>query len=195
MRIFLAGATGVIGRHLVPLLIEAGHEVAGMTRTPGKLGWLADLGAQPILVDVFARDQLLHAVASFRPDLVVHQLTDLPDDPKDLSSKTAANNRIRVEGTRNLVDAALSCGSRVLAQSVAWGLPGEAGEAVEFLEHTVLTAGGVVVRYGRFYGPGTYYIRSKPDPPFVGVDRAARRTAELLRAPAGIYEAIEPGEG
>ena len=119
MRIFVAGASGVIGRHLVPLLVEGGHDVAGMTRTPGKVDWLRHVGAEPIVCDVFERDELLRAVARFSPDVVVHQLTDLPDDPAQVREQDAANSRMRREGTTNLVDAACTCGARVIAQSVA----------------------------------------------------------------------------
>ncbi|MHB1504352.1 MAG: NAD-dependent epimerase/dehydratase family protein [Acidimicrobiales bacterium] len=169
MRIFVAGASGVIGRHLVPLLVEGGHDVAGMTRTPGKVDWLRHVGAEPVLCDVYECYALFEVVASFSCDAVIHQLTDLPDDPDRIPDEAAANNRIRREGTTNLVDAACACGARVIAQSVAWLLPGDGGQAVAFLERTVLDAGGVVVRYGRIYGPGTYYVGELPPPPHVYV--------------------------
>ncbi len=189
----MAGASGVIGRHLVPLLVEEGHDVAGMTRTPGKVDWLRHVGAEPIVSDVFERDALLRAVAGFSPDVVVHQLTDLPDDPARIPDEAAANNRMRREGTTNLVDAACTCGARMIAQSVAWSLPGDSGRAVEFLEHTVLGADGVVVRYGQFFGPGTYYPVTPPGPPRIHVDEAARRTVTLLEAPSGIVDIVDDG--
>ncbi len=193
MRIFVAGASGVIGRHLVPLLVEAGHDVAGMTRTSGKVDWLRHAGAEPIVCDVFERDTLARAVVGFSPDVVVHQLTDLPDDSAQVRERAAANNRMRREGTTNLVDAACACGARVIAQSVAWSLPGDGGGAVEFLERTVLDADGVVVRYGRFFGYGTYYPVVAPDPPRIHVDEAARRTVILLDAPSGIVDVVDDG--
>ena len=190
----MAGASGVIGRHLVPLLVEGGHDVAGMTRTPEKVDWLRHVGAEPVLCDVFERDALLRAVASFSPDVVVHQLTDLPDDPDRIPDEAAANNRIRREGTTNLVDAACTCSARVIAQSVAWTLPGDGGEAVAFLERSVLDAGGVVVRYGRLYGPGTYFEEEPPPARCVHVADAARRTVILLEAPGGIVDIVDdPG--
>jgi len=194
VRIFVAGASGVIGRHLVPLLVEGGYDVAGMTRTPGKVDWLRNVGAEPIVCDVFERDDLFRAVAGFSPDVVVHQLTDLPDDPAQVREQAAANNRIRREGTTNLVDAACTCGARVIAQSVAWKLPGDGGQAVAFLERAVLDAGGVVVRYGRLYGPGTYFEEEPPPAPCVHVADAARRTVMLLEAPSGIFDIVDdPG--
>ncbi len=187
----MAGASGVIGRYLVPLLVEGGHDVAGMTRTPGKVDWLRHVGAEPFVCDVFERDALLRAVAGFSPDVVVHQLTDLPDDPAQVREQAAANNRMRREGTTNLVDAACTCGARVIAQSVAWSLPGDGGGAVEFLERTVLGADGVVVRYGQFFGPGTYFPVMPPGPPRIHVDEAARRTVTLLEAPSGTVDIVD----
>ena len=187
----MAGASGVIGRHLVPLLVEGGHDVAGMTRTPGKVNWLRHVGAEPIVCDVFERDALFRAVAGFSPDVVVHQLTDLPDDPAQVREQAAANNRMRREGTTNLVDAACACGARVIAQSVAWPLPGDGGRAVAFLERTVLDAGGVVVRYGQLFGPGTYYPVMPPGPPRIHLDEAARRTVTLLQTPSGIVDIVD----
>jgi nucleoside-diphosphate-sugar epimerase len=98
MRIFLAGASGVIGVRLLPLLVAAGYEVAGMTRSPGKLGGLKALGAEPILCDVYDADELRAAVVRFRPDAVMHQLTDLPDDAANLPDSCARNDRMRREG-------------------------------------------------------------------------------------------------
>ena len=189
----MAGASGVIGRQLLPLLVEAGHDVAGMTRTPGKVDWLRHVGAEPIVCDVFERDALLRAVAGFSPDVVVHQLTDLPDDLARVREQAAANNRMRREGTANLVDAACTCGARVIAQSVAWSLPGDGGRAVEFLERTVLDADGVVLRYGQLFGPGTYYPVVPPGPPRIHVNEAAQRTVALLEAPCGIVDVVDGG--
>src|SRR5947209_16620102 len=118
MRIFIAGATGVIGARLVPLLVAAGHEVTGMTRSPEKVGLLSDLGAQPVVCDVFAARPLRDAVVKAAPDLVMHQLTDLPNDVDQIPAFAERNNRIRTEGTRNLIAAAQAAGtSRLIAQS------------------------------------------------------------------------------
>src|SRR5262252_6177518 len=113
MRIFIAGATGLIGVRLVPLLVAAGHLVAGMTRSPEKSGMLRELGAQPVVCDVYDAGALTTAVGRFAPDVVVHQLTDLPDAATDLARFSDRNNRIRSEGTRNLVAAATDAGARI----------------------------------------------------------------------------------
>jgi NAD(P)-dependent dehydrogenase (short-subunit alcohol dehydrogenase family) len=185
MRVFVAGATGVIGVRLVPLLVAAGHEVAGMTRSPEKAESLRRLGAEPFVCDVFDRDALGHIDA----DVVIDQLTDLPDDVEELPASFDANDRMRTEGTRNLIDAA--GGARVLAQSIAWPATGKRQEAVEEHERMVLDRGGVVIRYGQLYGPGTYYEDEPPDPPRVHVDEAARRTMDFLDAEPGIVTVVE----
>lgn len=189
MRVFLAGASGAIGRQLVPLLVAAGHEVAGMTRSPGKAEMLRELGAEPVVVDVYEQEALTETVVAFEPDLVMHQLTDLPPDPAEIPAKGSANARVRTEGTRNLLAAAQAAGApRFLAQSIAWRLPGDAHASVDEHERMVLDAGGVVVRYGRFYGPCTYHpdAGDLPEPPAVHVAEAARRTVELLDADSGV---------
>lgn len=189
MRVFLAGASGAIGRQLVPLLVADGHEVAGTTRSAGKVEVLRELGAEPVVLDVYDAERLREAVAGFGPELVMHQLTDLPADPAQISEKAADNARVRTEGTRNLIAAAKAAEApRFLAQSIAWDLPGEGGAAVEEHERIVLDAGGVVARYGRFYGPGTYHEEDRPEPPYVHVAEAARRTVKLLEAPSGVVE-------
>jgi uncharacterized protein YbjT (DUF2867 family) len=187
MRVFVAGASGVIGVRLVPLFVEAGHEVAGMTRSPEKVELLRRLGALPVVCDVFDRPALCEAVVDFGPDAVVSELTDLPDDHEQLEAFEAANDRIRREGTRNLLDAAAAAMAlRFLAQSIAWQLPGKRGAAVHELEQMVLGVGGVVLRYGRLYGPGTFFETELPAPPRVHVNEAAQRTAELLDAESGV---------
>lgn len=192
MRVFLAGASGAIGRQLVPLLLAAGHEVAGTTRSEAKAEMLRELGAEPVVVDVFDAEALREAVTVFSPELVMHQLTDLPADPREISKKAADNARVRTEGTRNLVAAAQAAAApRFLAQSIAWRLPGEGHAAVDKHEVMVLDIGGVVLRYGRFYGPGTYHEEDRPEPPYVHVAEAARRTVELLEAPSGVVEIVE----
>jgi nucleoside-diphosphate-sugar epimerase len=190
VQVFVAGASGVIGVRLVPLLVAAGHEVAGMTRTPGKLERLEELGAKPVLCDAYDADALREAVVAFRPEAVVNELTDLPDRA---ASVNEANARIRREGTRNLLAAAeAASASRFVVQSVAWHLQGDGGAAVAELEELTLAAGGVVLRYGRLYGPGTYHEHEQPEPPRVHVDEAARRTVPALDAPSGIIEVVDP---
>ncbi|MGN6558870.1 MAG: NAD-dependent epimerase/dehydratase family protein [Solirubrobacterales bacterium] len=194
MRVFLAGASGAIGRQLVPLLVKAGHEVAGTTRRQEKAEMLRELGAEPAVLDVYDATQLRDAVVAFGPDVVVHQLTDLPSDPALISAKGADNARIRTEGTRNLIAAAQTAEApHFVAQSIAWRLPGDAHNSVDEHEQMVLHASGVVVRYGRFYGPGTYHPGEGdlPEPPAIHVAEAARRTLPLLDAPSGVIEIAE----
>jgi nucleoside-diphosphate-sugar epimerase len=211
MRIFVAGATGAIGRRLVPMLVAAGHTVAGTTRTSARSAAVAAMGATPAIVDAFDRDAVMGAVAAAQPEVVIHQLTDLPQafDPAALAAAGAGNARLRKEGTRNLVDAALAAGARrFIAQSIAFvyapgpephgeddPLDGSAAQVtsvagVRALEEVVTgTAGlaGLVLRYGRLYGPGTW--RDTPgQPPAVHVDAAAMAALlAVTRGPPGIY--------
>lgn len=189
MRVFVAGASGVIGVRLVPLLVEAGHEVAGMTRSPEQVERLRELGAEPVVCDAFNAAALREAVVAFEPEAVVNELTDLPDEP---AATNEANARMRRVGTRNLLAAADAAGaSRFVAQSIAWHLPGDAGAAIAELERLVLAANGVVLRYGRLYGPGTYYEDERPEPPRIHVDEAARRTVPALESASGVREVTE----
>lgn len=187
MRVFLAGASGVIGQRLIPRLVQAGHVVGGMTRSRGKTELVTGLGAEAILCDVFDRKALIQAVCDFEPDVVLNELTDLPDDAAKIGELSDRNARIRTEGTRNLIEAAHRCGSpKLLAQSLAWQLPdGPDARAVAELERLVLAEGGVVLRYGQFYGPGTYH-EQPPGEPRVHIDRAAERTVGALDAPTGV---------
>ncbi len=182
MKVFLAGAGGTLGSRLTPLLVAAGHSVVGLTRSAERTEALAALGAEPVVCNVFDAAALANAVAVAAPDLVMHQLTDLPDLVADLDSVAgAANARIRREGTRNLLAAAAAAGvTRIFAQSVAWSLDGDGAQAVADLERMVTQAGGVVLRYGRFYGPATYYPKSLPDAPRVHIDTAAALTVAAL---------------
>jgi hypothetical protein len=193
MRIFLAGASGVIGQRLIPRLVKAGHVVGGLTRSPSKTELLSHLGAEPILCDVFDREALIQAVRNFKPDVVLNELTDLPDDAAQISKLADLNARIRTEGNRNLIEATRRRGSpKILAQSVAWQLPaGPDAQAVAELERSILAEGGVVVRYGQFYGPGTYNQQRLPEEPRVHIDRAAERTVEELGAPTGVVVIVD----
>ena len=183
-RIFLAGASGIIGQRLIPLLVRAGHVVGGITRSPSKTDLLTHLGAEPILCDVFDREAFIQAVRDFKPEVVLNELTDLPDDAARISERADLNARIRTEGTRNVIEAARRSGSpKILAQSVAWQLPdGPDAQVVAELERSILAEGGVVLRYGRFYGPGTYNEQRLPEEPRVHIDRAAERTVAALES-------------
>ncbi|MCV7192385.1 NAD-dependent epimerase/dehydratase family protein [Mycolicibacterium brumae] len=180
MRIFLAGATGVIGRRLVPLLLAEGHTVAGLTRSNPEA--VANLGAEPVVCDIYDLPGLREAVLDFNPSLVMHQLTDLPDHFDELEDSLAANERIRTEGTRNLLAAAKP--AKMIAQSTAFPA------AVAEHEQLVLDAGGVILRYGYFYGPGTWYTNELPPEPRVQIDEAARATVALLDEAPGTVVAI-----
>jgi nucleoside-diphosphate-sugar epimerase len=216
MRVFLAGATGVVGRRLVALLRDAKHEVTGTTRTPAKAAMLRVFDVTPVIVDVFEPDALAQAVTAARPDVIIHQLTDLPSAPGTPGYVAAqeANRRLRIEGTRNLLAAAKTAGvRRVVAQSIAFVYaPGEgrrgeddpldvAAEGVRqltvqgiiALEQDVLqTPGiaGVVLRYGYLYGPGTWY-EVPPKPPSVHIDSAAHAALLAVNRGTGVYNIVE----
>ncbi|HVV90884.1 MAG TPA: NAD(P)H-binding protein [Solirubrobacterales bacterium] len=193
MRIFLAGASGVMGTRLTPMLVEAGHQVAGTTRSDEKAELVRRLGAEPVVLDVYDAQTLRAAVVDFFPDLVMYQLTDLPDDAAEIPQRAAANARIREEGTANLIAAAQAAeAERFLAQSIAW-TPAAGNESREALEAQVLAyeGVGVVLRYGQFYGPGTYYEAEPPDPPRIEIGAAACRTVSALEAPSGIVTIVD----
>ncbi|HZT03956.1 MAG TPA: NAD(P)-dependent oxidoreductase [Steroidobacteraceae bacterium] len=218
MRIFLAGATGAIGRRLAPLLVAAGHEVIGTTRSPGKVDALRKAGLEPLVIDVFDAAALSRAVSAASPEIVVQQLTDLPPglDPSRMAAATYRNARVRKEGTRNLVAAALEAGvRRFIAQSIAWVYaPGvephteddpldvhaEGGRAVSVdgvatLERLTLSSPpllGAVLRYGHLYGPGTG-VSSVSESPSLHVDAAASAALLLVeKERSGIYNIAEP---
>ncbi|MFC5745902.1 NAD-dependent epimerase/dehydratase family protein [Actinomadura rugatobispora] len=217
MKILVAGATGVVGRRLVPLLVQAGHEVAGTTRRAGRARSIADQKARPIVLDVFDAEAVRAVVAAERPDAIVHQLTDLAAEDFD------ANSRLRVHGTRNLVEAAGESGVELMiAQSIAWVyVPGERpavesdpldpklppSEGVIALEEAVASMPrGVVLRYGALYGPGTWYapdgaiaervragsLRLAPAwTSFVHADDAASAALAALDWPAGPVNVVD----
>jgi UDP-glucose 4-epimerase len=192
MRVFLAGATGVIGIRILPLLAGEGHVVGAMTRSAGKADRLLALGGEPIVCDVYDVEALTTAVGAFAPNAVMHQLTDLPDTLDELAQEGPRIDRMRTEGTRNLIAAAQDAGAgRFVAQSIAWR-PARGGEAVEQHEQQVLAIGGVLARYGQLYGPGTYYENELPPHPRIRVEAAARATPPLLDAPPGIRSIVEP---
>jgi 2-alkyl-3-oxoalkanoate reductase len=236
MKVFVAGAGGAIGRPLIPRLVEAGHRVTGTTRSAERGEEIRALGADAVVVDVFDAHVLRTVMAEAAPDVVVHELTSLPErfEPrkKDLYEAT---NRVRSEGTRNLVEGARAAGARrFVCQSIAFsyaprtgglhdeGDPlfveapspfGEATGVVAEMERAVLDADGMeglVLRYGWFYGPGTYYandgataadVRRRRFPvvgegsgvfSFIHVDDAAAATvAAVERGAPGVYNVVD----
>ena len=195
MRIFLAGAGGVIGIRPLPLLVADGHQVAAMTRSPQKAGRLHSLGAEPVVCDVFDPDQLAKAVAAFAPEMLMHHLHDLPDRLEQLGEFAARNDRMRTEGTRNVRPAANAASvERFLAQSIAWRPPGRRA-TVEEHERQVLDADGVVLRYGQLYASDTFYPHELPPHPRAHVDTAANTTRGLLDAAPGVVVIAEDQQG
>lgn len=163
-----------------------------MTRSPEGAEQIQALGAEPVVCDVFNLERVRAAVLAFGTEIVIDELTDLPDDQSRIRELAALNARIRVEGTENLLTAAQAAKAHgFLAQSVAWDLPpGIGADAVRELERRVLGVGGVVLRYGQFYGPGTYYEQEPPPPPRVQIDEAADRTVAALNAPSGVVTIV-----
>ncbi len=212
MKVFLAGATGAVGRRLVPLLLRAGHEVTGTTRSAETAKELARAGVTPAVLDVFDAPRVAAAVGAAAPQVVIHQLTDLPRDPDParIAAAYPNNARIRVEGTRNLLAAARSAAvGRFIVQSIAFAYaPGgephaetdplnlaDPARAVTVrgaadMEEQVLTAAGldaVVLRYGLLYGPGTW-SEAAARKPGLHVDAAAQAALlAITRGSAGIY--------
>jgi len=192
MRIFLAGGTGVIGIRLLPLMLAEGHVIAAMTRTRGKIDGLRASGVIPVLCDLFDQASLVAAVKDFQPDVIVHQVTDLPDQIEKLADFLPGNDRVRSEGTRNLLTAAQAVkASGFVAQSIAWRTGPGTGPVLDAHENEVISAGGTVLRYGLFYGPGTFFESDPPPPPRIHVDDAARRTMPFLAGPRGIFTITE----
>jgi nucleoside-diphosphate-sugar epimerase len=208
---FVAGASGAIGQVLCRLLVRDGWVVHGTTRSQDKAALLRAMGVVPVVVDVFDADTLVGAVRTAGAEVVVHQLTDLPRQftPEGLAAARAANARIREIGTANLVAAAVASGARrIVAQSIAFAYaPGREPYAEEAaldaslhpavirLEEVVLGSGleGLVLRYGRLYGPNTW-ASDPPDQSPVHVDAAAdaARRAMTVGHP-GVYNVTEDG--
>jgi nucleoside-diphosphate-sugar epimerase len=237
MRVFVAGASGAIGRPLVPQLVAAGHEVTGTTRSEERAEGIRASGARAVVCDALDADALRAAVEQAAPEVVVHQLTALPYrfNPRD-KEIYAPTNRLRTEGTRSLLEAASAVGARRLVwQSIAFAYRpaaqpevmdedaplalaspppfGEAIRAIDEMERAVVGAEGMeglVLRYGWFYGPGTYYandgsmahdVGRRRFPvigkgtgmfSFVHVDDAASATvAAVERGAPGIYNIVD----
>jgi nucleoside-diphosphate-sugar epimerase len=217
LRVLLAGAAGVIGRRLVPLLLERGYEVYGTTRSQARGDELRRSGVHPVIVDAYDREGVIGAVGAARPSVLIDQLTDLSGGfaPERIAESLARNSRLRTEGTRNLVEAARAAGvRRLIAQSIAWVYaPGhephveddpldakaEGNRAVTVqgvmaLESAVLDAApieGVVLRYGWFYGPGA--SKEPAGAPPLHVDAAALAAALAIdRGPPGVYNIAAP---
>jgi nucleoside-diphosphate-sugar epimerase len=212
MRVFVAGATGAIGKQLVPRLVAAGHQVQGMTRSESKRAMLYDLGAEPVVADALDPDQVADAVAGARPEVIVHQLTAIEAlDPRHFDRDFALTNRLRTEGTDHLLSAGQAMGvRRFVAQSYgAWpyvrsGGPVKTEEdpldptparemretlaAIRYVERAVLAAEwtkGIVLRYGAFYGPGTTMA-----PGAEQFELVSRRKFPLVGNGAGVWSFI-----
>lgn len=214
-KVFIAGASGAIGRRLCRLLVEDGWSVTGTTRSPNKIPMLRGLGVEPVVVDVFDAALLLDLVSKAKPDIVVHQLTDLPPalDPTKMADALVRNARLREIGTANLVAAAVAAGAkRMVAQSLAFvyapgPMPyredaplmlddpayGPTARAVASLEQQVLAAPltGIVLRYGKLYGPGTGFDVPPTGSPLHVDDAADAARRALTRGGPGIYNIAE----
>lgn len=233
MRIFVAGASGAIGRPLIAELIRRGHEVTGMTRSESGARDLNALGAAVARVSAFDAAAVEQALRDARAEVVIDELTSLPRDPSEMAAAAPGDRKLRIEGGGNLHRAAIACGARRYIQQASGfflepgrGLADEsAGLAVDAsprvaasarayaeLEARVLNAGkmeGVALRYGFFYGPGTWYhpdgaaadqVRRQELPvigdggavwSWVHIDDAAVATADALTAPPGVYHVVD----
>jgi 2-alkyl-3-oxoalkanoate reductase len=209
MRVFVTGATGAVGQHLVPRLVQAGHKIIATTRTPGKAGRLRDAGAEPVILDGLDREAVIAAVTAAAPEVIVHQMTALADmrSLRNPDRLFAATNELRIRGTDNLLAAAAEAGTRrVIAQSYT-GWPNERSggkvkneedpldsrpipsaartlEAIRHVEKTVPLAApeGIVLRYGSFYGPGASEVM---------LDVVRKRQLPVIGGGTGIWSFIE----
>jgi nucleoside-diphosphate-sugar epimerase len=214
VKIFIAGASGAIGQHLVPQLVARGHEVAGTTRSAGKVDALRALGAEPVVVDALDPDSVADAVAKAEPEVIVHQLTALggPTDFRTVKRMAAATNRLRTEGTDHLLAAGRAIGvHRFVAQSNGLWMeraagpvvdesgrlepnpPGDVASAVAALRHledavTGITWGeGIALRYGGFYGPGTGL---SAEPGAVMAEQVRKRKFPIVGGGGGIWSLV-----
>src|ERR1700729_2377778 len=208
MRVFVTGATGALGRHLVPGLIAAGHEVTATTRTPAKVAQLREAGAEPVVLDGLDREAVIAAVRAASPEVIVHEMTALADmrSLRNMDRVFAATNELRTRGTDNLLAAAERAGTRrVIAQSAERMNERSGGPvktekdpldprpvrsaartvaAIRHVEQTVPEAvpEGIVLRYGSFYGPGA----SQPL-----LDMVRKRQMPVIGGGTGIWSFIE----
>jgi 2-alkyl-3-oxoalkanoate reductase len=215
MKVFVAGATGALGKQLVPMLVAEGHEVTGMTRTPAKRNLIRELGAQPALADALDPEAVAQAVGEAEPEVVIHELTaiDTASISRSIDKLFAQTNRLRTEGTDHLLAAARAVGAkRFLAQSFAgWPFERTGGpvktedaplqanppktvsktlDAIRYLERTVTEAEGIqglALRYGGFYGPGTS-ISVNPDG--AQVEMLRKRRLPVIGNGAGVWSLV-----
>lgn len=209
MRVFVTGATGALGRHLVPGLIAAGHEVTATTRTPGKTGQLREAGAAPVVVDGLDRAAVIAAVRAAEPEVIVHQMTALADmrSLRNPDRVFAVTNELRTRGTDNLLAAAAEAGTRRVVAQGYTGWPNERSgalvkaeddpldprvpssavqtlAAIKYVEQTVPQAApeGIVLRYGSFYGPGASQVL---------LDMLRKRQVPVVAGGTGIWSFTE----
>ncbi|TMR01131.1 NAD(P)-dependent oxidoreductase [Actinomadura soli] len=209
MRVFVTGATGALGRHLVPMLVDAGHEVTATTRSSGKTGGLRAAGAEPVILDGLDREAVIEAVVAAQPDVIVHQMTALADmkSLRNMDKTFAATNELRTRGTDNLLAAAKRAGTRrVVAQghigatartggpvkteddALAPDAPSRTSArsmaAIKYMDEAV-TAGapeGIVLSYGNFYGPGASEML---------LEAVRKRQVPVVGGGTGIWSFIE----
>jgi nucleoside-diphosphate-sugar epimerase len=203
VRVFVAGATGVIGRALLPQLTAAGHEPIAMTRSAEKAGQLRERGTEACVCDAYDAERLARTVAEARAEHVVHLLTDLPQEinMRRFERDTASTGRLRKEGTRNLIAAARAAGvQRIVGESIAFAYAAEGDrvkdedaplamttlpsivEPLAELERQLLDAGGIVLRYGQLYGPGTSFAGDGS-----WARNLRRRRLPIVGAGAGVF--------
>ena len=223
MRVFVTGATGALGQHLVPALVAAGHEVTATTRTPGRVAQLREAGAEPVVVDGLDREAVIAAVRTAAPEVIVHEMTALTDmrSLRNVDKVFATTNELRTRGTDNLLAAAAEAGTRrVIAQSNTNAtarsggpvkteedpldsrpVPSAAGmvAAVKHVEQAVPRDApeGLVLRYGNFYGPGAsdflVEMVRKRQFPVVGGGAGIWSFIEISDAAAATLAAVERG--
>jgi nucleoside-diphosphate-sugar epimerase len=210
MRVFIAGATGAIGKSLVPQLVANGHDVTGTTTSEAKLDQLRAAGAEAVVVDVLDRQAAVEAVKAAQPEVVVHEATGLADigNPRKMAKEFGPTNRLRTEGTDHLLEAAQAVGARMVAQSFAgWPFAREGGPvkdedapldpdppsgmveilaAIKHLEQVVTDAGGIVLRYGGFYGPGTGFDEGGPQ-----LEAVRKRQFPIVGDGGGVWSLIQ----
>lgn len=238
MRVFVAGASGAIGKHLIPLLVDAGHSVTGMTRSESKAAGIRSAGAEAAVADALDPAAVTRAVTRARPEVMVHELTSIPAafDLRKFAEQFKQTNRLRTEGTDHLLAAARLAGTRRFVAQSYTGWPyariggplkteddpldpdppeafRETLRAIQYLESTVLQAGGIeglVLRYGAFYGPGNAIgegggvlneVKHRRVPvigggtgvwSFIHIEDAARATlAAVERGRPGIYNIVD----